>query len=60
MIKNVERCFELEVDDESIEDDVFAEDEGTISSDETKRELVLNVLKERLPEAIKKGGEYNE
>lgn len=60
MIKNVERCFALEVDDESIEDDVFAEDEGAISSDETKRELVLNVLKERLPEAIKKGGEYNE
>ena len=60
MIKNIERCFSIEVDEESIEDDMFAEDEGGISLSETPRELVLNVLNERLPEAIKKGGERSE
>ena len=60
MIKNIERCFSIEVDEESIEDDMFAEDEGDISLNETPRELILNVLSERLPEAIKKGGERSE
>lgn len=60
MIKNIERCFSIEVDEESIEDDMFAEDEGAISLNETPRELILNVLSERLPEAIKKGGERSE
>lgn len=60
MVKNVERGFTIEADDESIEDDVFAEDGDAVTLDETNRELVLNVLKYKLPDAIKKGGAHNE
>lgn len=57
MVKNAGRNIVTEDEEESVDDDVFAEDE--IESKEEYGELVLKVLKDKLPNAVKERGENN-
>ena len=57
MVKNAGRNIVTEDEEESVDDDVFAEDE--MESKEEYGELVLKVLKDKLPNAVKERGENN-
>ena len=57
MVKNAGRNIVTEDEEESVDDDVFAEDE--IELKEEYGELVLKVLKDKMPNAIKERGGNN-
>ena len=57
MVKNAGRNIVIDDEDESVDDDVFAEDE--MESKEEYGELVLKVLKDKMPNALKERGEKN-
>ena len=53
MAKIIKNRFATDVDEDFIEGDVFAEDEEHVSFDEGYSELVLKVLKDKLPDALR-------
>lgn len=53
MAKSVKNRVLIDEDEDFIEDDVFAENKGRVSLDEEYSELVLNMLKDILPDALK-------
>ena len=53
MAKNIKNRFATDIDEDFIEGDVFAEEEEHVSFDEGYSELVLKVLKDKLPDALR-------